>query len=457
MKNLANKIGLGLLISGVASAFTSQKAKAQVKSEYKDHDTGAKFKGFTPTSKKIFEEKAFYNEPKKRHDRFYIQYLDTAQYKNDLNIAALPFYGTMPIMNSTGAPSYLVSDSMFVFFPEPYRSFEIKESHVSDRCIFQIIEKAGVGEGMNFISTSSVKDYFKSLREDCVLELGDGKSFLTFTLPTEKQVEEKTNQIYLPLNDDKIQFGIHPVTKKLWAFGTIYRGNLKLGPVMASGTTGVVSKLGELDNFADVIDKAKTLEDSVIAEVDTIDQKRDFYLIGGVSGNGQFLGLDIGAGYGPVAIRGRVSKAKDEPLVNHPAIPSPNTGRQYPTIKENVDVNELSVLAEVRSFQDKFTTLVIGAGPNKTEYTQLIQEGGNHNSFSKKEWSAIIEGGVSLGKNHKVDILTGWKTRKIPELNAPINSVPQDNWKNQAYLTVSYVRNLGYPRTGKNKKNRGKK
>ena len=151
MKNLAKKFkegarkalnkgkkALPYLAMGAGVVYLSaQDADAQVRSDYKDHDKGGKFKGYTPSSNGIFEEKVFYNPVTKNDERFYIQNLQENLYNGDLNIAAFSFDNTFPIMGfKTGDPSHLVSEEMYVFLPRKEDVLEIEESHVSDRSNF---------------------------------------------------------------------------------------------------------------------------------------------------------------------------------------------------------------------------------------------------------------------------------------------------------------------------------
>ncbi len=157
-----------------AGVLYSQNADAQIKSDYKNHDKGAKFREYTAKSNDLLEEKVYYNAVTKKEERFYVQNLDKNLYENDLNKALLPFYNTMPIMDmKTGDVSYLVADTAYALFPIKEKSLEITASHVPDRCDDQIREIADVQKGVNYISTSYVKDYFKKLSKDMVLELED--------------------------------------------------------------------------------------------------------------------------------------------------------------------------------------------------------------------------------------------------------------------------------------------
>ena len=125
MKNsLVNRLGItGIGITTILGA-NSLDATAQNKSEYKDLDKNGKFTGYNTNTNDVFQEKVLYNEATKKYERFFIQHLDKNMYKDDLNIAALPFYGTMPIMDfKSGNASHLVSDSMYVFQPIKERSF----------------------------------------------------------------------------------------------------------------------------------------------------------------------------------------------------------------------------------------------------------------------------------------------------------------------------------------------
>jgi len=471
VKEGVNQIGKKVILplAFVAGSYVATAQDRPYKSDYKKHDKGASFSEYKANSNDVLEEKIFYNPVTKEDEPFYIQHLNAEErkkYDNDLDIGAMSSdeLKSAPLIGLKSGKVYaIVGDEFYHFFPEERKKLVLEETHIKNLCIDQkkllaeginpetmtsdqASEKAAELRGENYIFTSNIKDYIKAFTGNNVLTLENGDAYVVIPLTADQQEEGKTNVLLMRLSDDNLiipEKNKENGKKNIAFYADFYRGIAEtdsegeLVTGMIDAESGLVGRLIDSDSTDNVDNIKETIKESGKSK------QRDFYLISGVSGNGEFLGLDIGAGYGPVAIRGRVSKAKDEPLVHYPGIPSPNTGRVYGTMKENVDVSELSVLAEVRPFQDKFVTPVIGAGPNKTEYTRLIQENGDHKSFSEKEWSAIVEGGVSLGKKDKLDLLFGWKTRKIPELNMPINQTPKDNFKNQAYFTVSYVRNLG--------------
>jgi len=419
MKNsLVKKLGIGVTATGLALGANSLDADAQNKSNYKDIDKDGLFKGYNTNTNDVFQEKVFFNEATGKYDRFYIQHLDKD------TIAALPFYGTMPIMDfKTGDVSHLVSDSMYVFKPIKERSFELGGSHAPGLCDDQILKTAGVEEGTNYISNSYVKNYFKKLPGDMVLELEDGKSFLVMPLPLDQQEDGKTNHLHVPF-DDEHQWGVDPITKKLWVFGTIYRGILETGkPVMASASTGLVSRLGEKDSFAEAVEEA--------GEKETKERKKgSLYLIFGANASPDFKFVEgqFGVQKGPIALVANYGLGKDETTTNVQTDPSDITGR-YATMKEDItDLKALGLSSELHLFSNRKLSPFVGGGINKWDYTTkneittmspsgiALKTNSSSKANSELSYKAIAGLNVKLGKNLKLGLQAGYDTKT--KLNA---------------------------------------
>lgn len=435
MRNsLAQKsgIGIGLLATGIMLASNNVDAYAQNKNDYKYHDKGAKFKEYSSKSNDLLEEKVFYNAVTKKDERFYVQHLDKNlkdKYKDDLNIAALPFYSTMPMINSkTGNMSCLVSDTMYLFFPIKEESLELKNSHVPDRCDDQIKDIAGVEKGVNYISTSYVKDYFKKLSKDMVLELGSGESYLILTLPKEQQVNGKTNQLYIPL-DDEHQWGVNPRTKKLWVFGKMYRGLVETGAdknkassAMTSGSTGLVSKLGEKDSFSEAVKEAGKKEAKKESKDSTSKSAKPYIILGGDAGKDfLFFEGELGVQYGPLALIANYGKAKDETILDGQTNPSLITGR-YADVKEwNQGIKLMGISGEIHPFYNSKISPFIGGGINNWNYTknksitmfgrngQPLDSDSESKANSENSWKAY--GGMNFGKNSKFGVIAGYDSK----------------------------------------------
>jgi len=422
-----NKVILPVVFT-TAGIFYSQNADAQIRSEYKDHNKGAKFKEYASKSEDLLEEKVFYNNVTKQNERFYLQHIDKKMYENDLDITSLPFYNTMPLMNfKSGNVSHLVSDTAFAYFPIKERSLELPNTHVGDRCDDQIRDIAGVGKGVNFISTSYAKDYFKSLSKDMVLELKDGRAYLVVTLPKEKQIKGKTNHLLIPF-DEEHKWGVDPKTKNLWVFGDIYEGRVitdkstgQASRVVVDGNTGLVAKLGEKDSFADAIQEVEK-EKEKIAEKDSLANKKNLYLILGAEGNKNFLGGDLGVQYGPLALVGNMGAGLGpKEVLNITTEASPITGRYGTGTKVESDINVKGLALELHPLHNKKVSPFIGGGLNNWNYTTLsteqirapngdiLKENTNSARNSENSWKAY--GGVNFGKNSKVGVSAGWDSK----------------------------------------------
>ena len=424
----------GLALIGAGYLISSQDAYAQIKSEYKNHDKGAKFGAYSTKTEDIIEEKVFYNPATKKEERFYIQHLDKDlknKYKNDLNIAAFPFYNTMPLAGmGSGNMSHFVSDSIFLYHPIAEKSLEITGSHVPDLCDDQIRELAGATKGMNYISTSYVKDFFKKLKKDIVLELENGEAYLTLPLSKDKQIKGKTNHLLIPLDDEHL-WGVDPKTKMLWAFGIIYEGLPEEGSAMISGNTGLVSKLeasklGEKDNLVAAIQEAERKE-SKTSEKDSTNTKKNLYLILGAEGNKEFLGGDLGVQYGPFALVGNYGKAKDENIKTITTPASPSTGRYGFGTEDNTDINVKGLAFEFHPFynkrisHNKRISPFVGGGANNwnytTEITEQIKDANDNvikqkiNSATNSENSWKAYGGINFGRNSKFGVLAGYDSK----------------------------------------------
>ncbi|MEK6833616.1 MAG: hypothetical protein AABY32_06240, partial [Nanoarchaeota archaeon] len=317
MKNSsAKKSGLGIvaLATGIMLASNNIDAYAQTsqnKKFPKNQDHGAAFYQGKTNSAYSLEEKVFFNPITGKDERFYMQYLEKDKYANDLDVAALDFYKTIPRMNlQTGKVGELKSEEgMYVYFPEKLsdgkeaNSIVIDNLHIGDWCDDQIRKRAGAGNGTNYIS---ITDMEKLLPEEERLKLGDNRRYIVLTLPKDKQGKGKTNHYLIPV-DEAHEIGFNPVTKKLTIYGKVYRGNLEKGVVSVdtkTGTvkTGVGTELGRDSTFVEQADSTKSREPRNITP----------YFIIGADGNTNFLGGDLGVQYGPFALVGNYGKAKDE-------------------------------------------------------------------------------------------------------------------------------------------------
>ena len=410
MKNsLVKKLGIGVTATGIALGANSLDAGAQNKSDYKDIDKDGLFKGYSTNTNDGFQEKVFFNDATGKYDRFYIQHLDKD------TIAALPFYGTMPIMDfKSGDVSHLVSDSMYVFQPIKERSFELGGSHAPGLCDEQILKTAGVEEGTNYISNSYVKNYFKKLPGDMVLELEDGKSFLVMPLPLDQQEDGKTNHLHVPF-DDEHQWGVDPITKKLWVFGTIYRGILETGkPVMASASTGLVSRLGEKDSFAEAVEEA--------GEKETKERKKgSLYWIAGANGNDKFIEGQFGVQKGAIALVANYGLGKDE-TVEDLVIPMGNKGVYGEINKENQEIELKGISGELHALSNRKVSPFIGGGLNHWKYItktseKIMRDGEvlsqNTNSKPNSELSYKGKAGINfkIGEKSKLGVQAGYDTK----------------------------------------------
>ena len=292
MKNLANKFREGvkkLVLPVAATAILStvaiQDVDAQRKQKFpENHDNGAEFYQGKGNSEYSLEEKIFYNQVTGKDERFYMQYIDKEKYADDLDIAALDFYKTIPKMNlKTGEVSELTSeDGMYIYFPEKLENGKLANSividnlHIGDWCEDQIRDRAGVTKGINYISISDLKNL---LPEHERLKTGDGRDFIVLTVAKENQVEGKTNH-YLVEVDDKHEGGFNPVTKKPIIYGSIYRGNLEKGPVTVDAQPG---------NMAGELGIDETFKEQEAEETKEEDKKEPSKLV-------KQLGIEVGAG-----------------------------------------------------------------------------------------------------------------------------------------------------------------
>jgi len=190
---------------------------------------------------------------------------------------------------------------------------------------------------------------------------------------------------------------------------------------MASGTTGLVSKLGENDSFAEVIEEAGKREAKIKEKLkgprDSISKKKkDLYLIFGAGGNNKFMEGDFGLQYGPVAIGVNGGKGKDKRVKEITTEPSPRGIYGYGT-EDNTNLKVLGLSAELHLLHNKKISPFVGGGINKWDYITEISEQlrntkdiikQNTNSVAKSETSYKGYGGINfnLGKS-KIGLQAG--------------------------------------------------
>jgi len=417
MKNsLVKKLGMGVLGTGILLGANSLDADAQKKKFPENHDHGAAFFKTKGNSEYSLEEKVFYNEITKKDERFYVQHIDKEEYSDDLDIASLDFYKTIPRSNlKTGEVSKLTSEEgMYLYFPEKLSNGQlankivIENLHIGDWCDYQIRDKAGVAKGTNYVSITDVANLFPEHQR---LRLGDWREFINLTVAKDGQLEGKTNHYLIPV-DEEHEVGYNPINKKVIIYGKVFRGSLKKGPVAVDVKTSIGTELGRDETFQE-----KEVEKEEVASTPT--KKKDLYLIFGANANEEFAEGQFGIQYGPIALVANYGQGKDEIIKEITTDVSPSTGRYGFGTEYNKDLRVIGGALELHPLSNKTVSPFVGAGANKWDYTTEVTEEirnaqdnvvkENFNSKANSEVSYKAYGGVNfkVGEKLKVGVQAG--------------------------------------------------
>ena len=425
-----------ILPTAILVGGTISESDAQNHSKYKNHDIGAKFTKYQIIGKgDILEEKLFYNPVTKKHDRLYVNFLDKdgkKLYDDDLDIAALPFEETFPMMQlgSTKA-EYLDAKGLFHYREiKDFNKFVIPESHVANRCPDQIVllangvnptqftlaeatKEANKFRGKNYISQSNTKDYDDTMPETSVLTLGNGDQYFVYPLSKEQQEKGKGNHILIPMNNDNY-WTYDPKTKDLIIKGTFYRAVYEGNPSIMTEKKGI-TRLGTGRLEKDTLDVDKETK----KELKKQEKDRNLYLIFGANTNpetfdGQnpeYWGIEFGFQKGPLSLIMSYGKAQDELIKEIKTEPNPITERYFHGTEINRNLNILGLTSELNLFNSKRVSPFLGIGANywwyNTEFSEAVMKE-NENVIPPKDysetgsefsWKTNVGANVKLGKN----------------------------------------------------------